>query len=66
MPGLSRSTARGIFPGQGSNPCPVHWQADSYPLDPQGRPYLLLIVKPECILSYTKMGRDFLLEVMGP
>ena len=21
-------TARGIFPDQGSNPCPLHWQAD--------------------------------------
>ena len=26
---LSCSTACGIFPGQGSNPCPLHWQADS-------------------------------------
>ena len=27
--GLSCSTACGIFPDQGSNPCPLHWQADS-------------------------------------
>ena len=27
--GLSCSAARGIFPDQGSNPCPLHWQADS-------------------------------------
>ena len=27
--GLSCSTARRIFPDQGSNPCPLHWQADS-------------------------------------
>ena len=27
--GLSRSVACGIFPDQGSNPCPLHWQADS-------------------------------------
>ncbi|KAJ8782930.1 hypothetical protein J1605_009538 [Eschrichtius robustus] len=27
--GLSRSAARGILPDQGSNPCPLHWQADS-------------------------------------
>ena len=26
---LSCSTAYGIFPDQGSNPCPLHWQADS-------------------------------------
>ena len=31
--GLSCSVARGIFPDQGSNRCPLHWQADSYPLD---------------------------------
>ena len=27
--GPSRSAACGIFPDQGSNPCPLHWQADS-------------------------------------
>ena len=27
--GLSFSAACGIFPGQGLNPCPLHWQADS-------------------------------------
>ena len=27
--GLSCSMARGIFLDQGSNPCPLHWQADS-------------------------------------
>ena len=27
--GLSCSTACGIFPDQGSNPCPLPWQADS-------------------------------------
>ena len=27
--GLSCSAACGIFPGQGSNLCPLHWQADS-------------------------------------
>ena len=26
--GLSCSAARGIFPDQGLNPCPLHWQAD--------------------------------------
>ena len=36
--GPSRSTARGIFPDQGSNPCPLHWQADSQPLRHQGSP----------------------------
>ena len=36
--GLSCSTACGIFPDQGSNPCPLHWQADSQPLCHQGSP----------------------------
>ena len=27
--GLSCSTTCGIFPDQGSNPCPLHWQAGS-------------------------------------
>ena len=34
--GPSRSAACGIFPDQGSNPCPLHWQADSQPLCHQG------------------------------
>ena len=32
------SAAFGIFPDQGSNPCPLHWQADSQPLRHQGSP----------------------------
>ena len=36
--GPSRSAACGIFPDQGSNPCPLHWQADSQPLRHQGSP----------------------------
>ena len=36
--GSSYSAACGIFPDQGSNPCPLHWQADSQPLRHQGSP----------------------------
>ena len=36
--GPSCSTACGIFPDQGSNPCPLHWQANSQPLRHQGSP----------------------------
>ena len=36
--GLSCSAACGIFPDQGSNPCALHWQADSQPLRHQGSP----------------------------
>ena len=30
--------ACGIFPDEGTNPCPLHWQADSQPLCHQGSP----------------------------
>ena len=36
--GPSCSAACGIFPDQGSNPCPLHQQADSQPLHYQGSP----------------------------
>ena len=41
--GLSCSVAWGIFPGQPWNSCPLHWQADSYPLDHRGRTEIFLI-----------------------
>ena len=37
--GPSRSAACGIFPDQGSNPCPPHWQAGPQPLRHQGSPH---------------------------
>ena len=40
--GPSCSTACGILPDQGSNPCPLHWQADSQPLRHQGSPHEVL------------------------
>ena len=36
--GPSCSVACGIFPDQGSNPCPLRWQADSQPLRHLGSP----------------------------
>ena len=39
--GPSCSAAYGIFPDQGSNPCPLRWQADSQPLHHQGSPSFL-------------------------
>ena len=36
--GLSCSSARGIFPDQGSNPSLLHWHPDSSPLSHQGSP----------------------------
>ena len=41
----SCSAACGIFPDQGSNPCPLHWQADSQPLHHQGSPILFIYYK---------------------
>ena len=38
--GPSCSAACGILPDQGSNPCPLHWQADSQPLRHQGSPQI--------------------------
>ena len=40
--GPSCSAACGIFPEHGSNPCRLHWQADSQPLRRQGSPSFLL------------------------
>ena len=42
--GPSCSAAHGIFPDQGSNPCALHWQADSQPLRYQGSPRLVLFL----------------------
>ena len=39
--GVSCSAACGILPDQGSNPCPLHGQADSQPLRHQGSPLSL-------------------------
>ena len=58
--GLSCSAACGIFPDWGSNPCPLHWQADSQPLRHQGSP-LLLIFKGIAILFSTVVGLIYIL-----
>ena len=51
--GLSCSAACGIFPVQGSNPCPLHWQADSQPLRHQGSPSIdqLLIASMNILVT---------------
>ena len=43
--GPSCSTACGIFPDQGSNPCPLHWGADSQPLRHQESPWFRFLNK---------------------
>ena len=42
--GTSCSAACGIFPDQGLNPCPLHWQADSQPVRHQGSPVCLFLI----------------------
>ena len=39
------SAARGILPDQGSNQCPLPWQADSQPLRHQGSPKMFYFLK---------------------
>ena len=48
--GPSCSVACGIFPDQGSNPHPLHWQADSQPLRHQGSPPPILYSLFLCLL----------------
>ena len=47
--GPSCSAACGILPDQGSNPCPLHWQADSQPLHHQGNPVLQIFNLLPCL-----------------
>ena len=64
----SCSAACGIFPDQGSNPCPLHWQADSQPLRHQGSPahsifdLMLLKLKPRISGSFGLPGRGGLVQ----
>ena len=69
--GPSCSAACGIFPGHGSNPCPLHWQADSQPLCHQGSPSFatfkyshkcLVVVVFETLLTFWcyKMSQAFI------
>ena len=41
---LSCSTACGILPDQGLNPCFLHWQADSHPLCHQGSSSIIFLL----------------------
>ena len=56
--GLSCSSARGIFPGQGLNPCLLPWQADSPSLSHRGSPwrhlkkeYIYLLIQLRWVLA---------------
>ena len=47
----SRSATCGIFPDWGTNPCPLHWQADSQPLRYQGSQGLTFFNSPFSVFS---------------
>ena len=52
--------ACGIFPDQGSNLCPLYWQADSYPLYHQGGPsQYFVLAKLETLESLTQIWSLF-------
>ena len=53
--GPSCSAACGIFPDQGSNLCPLHWQADSQPLHHQGSPRPLFLYWLSVRMTYSLM-----------
>ena len=58
--GPSCSAARGILPDQGSNPCPLHSQADSQPLRHQGSPvWQNLIPKYTCYSSPRPLNSSY-------
>ena len=65
------SAACGIFPDRGSNPCSLHWQADSQPLYHQGSPLMLFLflifwvsVGGRCFPSFVLvLGGPFNLEI---
>ena len=49
---VSCSAACGIFPDQGSNPRPLHWEVDSQPLRHQGSPtFILLKLSQHCKIN---------------
>ena len=58
--GPSCSAACGILPDQGSNPCPLHWQADSQPLRHQGSPKYYLLITAIKKLSNRFSGRSLI------
>ena len=49
--GLGWSKACGFFLDQGSNPCPLHCQVDSYPVCYQGSPGDILKEQPLDLLA---------------
>ena len=61
--GPSCSVACGIFPDQGSNPCPLHWQTDSQPLRHQGSPTTHFLIELFVCLILSFMSCLYILEI---
>ena len=61
--GPSCSAACGILPDQGSNPCPLHWQADSQPLHHQGSPSAHFLIGLFVLLILSCMSCLYILEI---
>ena len=57
--GLSFSAACGIFPDQGSNLCPLHWQVDSLPLSRQGSPKCVIFKYLLCAGPWAEHCRGY-------
>ena len=57
---LCCSAACGIFPDQGSKPCPLHWQADSQPLRHQGSPRQQLLMGYQLVWFVLSLLEQFL------
>ena len=70
--GPSRSAACGIFPDQGTNLCPLHWQADSQSLRHRGSPiyfilftlFLAALGLRCCVRAFSSCGEQGLLFVV--
>ena len=57
--GPSCSAACGILPDQGSNPCPLHWQAGSQPLRHQGSPRAWILKECVFVKNYVGVQKSF-------
>ena len=63
--GPSCSAACGILPDQGSNPCPLHWQADPQPLRHQGSPLFFFLNNCFCFYNLFYLFIYLFLAALG-
>ena len=60
--GFRCSAACGIFPDQGLNPCLLHWQAYSLPLNHQRSPVVFF----SCLLGWLWVGKRLVIVTCRP